>query len=128
MLKGKTALITGSTSGIGLGVADTLAAKGCHIILNGFGERGAIDALQQRLVAEHGVHAAYDGADMSDPAAIEAMMARAIDRFGAVDILVNNAGIQHVAPIDEFPVDKWNAPSRSISLPRFIPAGWRCQR
>ena len=109
MLRGKTALITGSTSGIGLGIADILAAKGCHIILNGFGEKGAIEALQQRLVTEHDVRVAYDDADMSDPTAIEGMMARASDRFGAVDILVNNAGIQYVAPIDEFPVDKWNA-------------------
>ena len=109
MLKEKTALITGSTSGIGLGIADTLAAKGCHIILNGFGEKGVIEALQQRLVSEYDVRVAYDGTDMSDPIAIEAMMARALDQFGAVDILVNNAGIQHVAPIDEFPVDKWNA-------------------
>jgi len=106
MLKGKTALITGSTSGIGLGIADALGEKGCNLILNGFGDRDSIEALRRRLAAEHGVTVDYDGADMSKPEAIAAMMAAAA---GGVDILVNNAGIQHVAPIDEFPVDKWDA-------------------
>jgi 3-hydroxybutyrate dehydrogenase len=108
MLNGKTALVTGSTSGIGLGIATALAAQGANIVLNGFGDPAAIEALATRLAAEHGVGVRYDGADMTDQAAIETMMERAFDTFGAIDILVNNAGIQHVAPIDEFPVSKWN--------------------
>jgi 3-hydroxybutyrate dehydrogenase len=109
MLKGKTALVTGSTSGIGLGIAETFAAGGAHIVLNGFGRADDIEALRAKLAADHGVTVRYDGADMTRPGEIEAMMKKAIAEFGAVDVLVNNAGIQHVAPIEEFPVDKWNA-------------------
>jgi len=109
MLKGKTALITGSTSGIGLGIAEALAAQGANIVLNGFGEAGEITQLRIDLSRRHGVNVLYDGADMSQPAAIESMMTSALGEFGAVDILVNNAGIQHVAPVDEFPLEKWNA-------------------
>jgi 3-hydroxybutyrate dehydrogenase len=109
MLKGKTALITGSTSGIGLGIAEALAAQGANIVLNGFGEAGEITQLRIELARRHGVNLLYDGADMSQASAIESMMKTAIGEFGAVDILVNNAGIQHVAPVDEFPLDKWNA-------------------
>ena len=109
MFKGKTALVTGSTSGIGLGIARKLAAEGAQIILNGFGDAAEIEKLRADLARECGVTVAYDGADMSRPEAIEAMVQKAIARFGAVDLLINNAGIQHVAPVDEFPVDKWNA-------------------
>ena len=109
MLKGKAALVTGSTSGIGQGIAEALAAQGCNVVLNGFGKPDEIDALRQRLARTYGVAVRYDGADMSNAAAIETMMTRSIGEFGAIDILVNNAGIQHVAPIDEFPVEKWNA-------------------
>ena len=109
MLKGKTALVTGSTSGIGLGIARRFAAAGMNVVLNGFGDAKEIEALRDALAAEHGVEVLYDGADMTRPDTIEAMMARALDAFGAVDVLVNNAGIQHVAPIDEFPPEKWNA-------------------
>jgi len=109
MLKGKTALITGSTSGIGQGIAEALAAQGANIVLNGFGPAGEIEALRAKIAADHNVAVRYDGADMTQPETIEAMLAKAIAEFGAVDILVNNAGIQHVAPIEEFPVDKWNA-------------------
>src|SRR5205814_83720 len=109
MFKGLTALVTGSTSGIGLGIATTLAAKGANIVLNGFGEAASIESLRMKLASEHGAIVRYDGADSSKPDAIEGMVNRAITEFGAIDILVNNAGIQHVAPIDEFPVDKWNA-------------------
>src|SRR2546426_10783985 len=109
MIKGKTALVTGSTSGIGLGIAEALAKQGANIVLNGFGDKAEIERLRARLTDSCKVNVAYDGADMSKPDAIEAMMKAAIGRFGAVDILVNNAGIQHVAPVDEFPVDKWNA-------------------
>lgn len=109
MLKGKTALITGSTSGIGHGIAEALAAQGANIVLNGLGPAAEIETLRAKMAAEYGVTVRYDGADMTQPDTIEAMMAKAIAEFGAVDILVNNAGIQHVAPIEAFPVHKWNA-------------------
>jgi 3-hydroxybutyrate dehydrogenase len=105
MLKGKTALITGSTSGIGLGIAKSLAAQGANIVLNGFGD---VDGPKAE-VAALGVQVAYHGADMSKPADIEDMMKFAAAQFGRVDILVNNAGIQHVARIENFPVEKWDA-------------------
>lgn len=105
MLKGKTAVVTGSTSGIGLGIAQALARQGANIVLNGFGDVQAPRATIESL----GVQVTYHGADMSKPAEIEAMMRHAADMFGRVDILVNNAGIQHVARIEEFPVDKWDA-------------------
>jgi 3-hydroxybutyrate dehydrogenase len=109
MLKGKTALVTGSTSGIGLGIATRLAAEGANIVLNGFGERAEIERISTELKSRYQVNVTYDGADMTKPAAIAAMLHQAIARFGAVDVLVNNAGIQHVAPVDEFPLDKWDA-------------------
>jgi 3-hydroxybutyrate dehydrogenase len=105
----KTALVTGSTSGIGLGIATALAAGGANVILNGFGDAAEIEKLRAKLAADHAIDVRHDGADLSQQDAIEAMMGRAIAEFGAVDILVNNAGIQFVAPIDEFPVAKWNA-------------------
>ena len=108
MLKGKTALVTGSTSGIGLGIARALAEQGANIVLNGFGDAAEIAALQAEIASCCGVQVAYHGADMSQAAEIEAMAAFSADRFGAVDILVNNAGIQHVAAIEDFPVDKWD--------------------
>jgi len=109
MIKGATALVTGSTSGIGLGIATALAAKGANVILNGFGDPDDIEKLLGKLAADHGVKVRYDGADLSRQDAIEAMMSSAVAEFGAVDILVNNAGIQFVAAIDEFPVERWNA-------------------
>ncbi|MBW6495946.1 MAG: 3-hydroxybutyrate dehydrogenase [Burkholderiaceae bacterium] len=105
----RTALITGSTSGIGLSLATAFAAKGMNVVLNGFGDPVEIESLRSRLAHTHGVEVLYDGADMSRQEQIEAMMARTVERFGGVDVLVNNAGIQHVAPVDEFPVEKWNA-------------------
>jgi 3-hydroxybutyrate dehydrogenase len=108
-LKGRTALITGSTSGIGLGIAKSLAAEGANIILNGFGNPDEIDALRTELSQTYGIQAAHHPADMAKPADIESMMNFAADRFGGVDILVNNAGIQHVADIEHFPVEKWDA-------------------
>ena len=105
MLKGKTALITGSTSGIGLGIAKALAQQGANIMLNGFGD---IEGPKAEIAAL-GVQVDYHGADMSQPADIEAMMQQAATRFGRVDILVNNAGIQHVARIENFPVERWDA-------------------
>lgn len=105
MLKGKTALVTGSTSGIGLGIATALAGQGANIVLNGFGDVEGPKA----IIAALGVKVAYHGADMSKPAEIEDMMKFAAAQFGQVDILVNNAGIQHVAKIENFPVERWDA-------------------
>jgi len=109
MLSGKTALVTGSTSGIGLGIARALAAQGANVVFNGFGDAAQIAALIKDIGAEFGIATGYSNADMSKPAEIEAMMAEVQRRFGGVDILVNNAGIQHVANIEDFPVDKWDA-------------------
>ena len=107
MLKGRTAIVTGSTSGIGLGIARCLAAQGADVMLNGFGDAADIAALCRELGREFGVRVAYDGADMSKPAEIKAMIANAEQAFGTLDILVNNAGVQHVAPVEDFPEDAW---------------------
>ena len=108
-LEGKTALITGSTSGIGLGYARALAAQGAHVMINGFGDANLIQSYVSELAESNGGKAAYSDADMTKPDAIRAMVAECVDRLGAPDILINNAGIQHVAPVDEFPDDKWDA-------------------
>ena len=109
MLKGKTALVTGSTSGIGLGIAHALAAQGANVLLNGFGDAQGAQAQVAAAGQAHGIAVDYHGADMSRPDEIEAMMAFGAQRFGRIDILVNNAGIQHVAKVEDFPVDKWDA-------------------
>jgi 3-hydroxybutyrate dehydrogenase len=109
MLKGKTAVVTGSTSGIGLGIATALAAEGCDVMLNGFGDATAIERLRAGLAEQHGVRAAYFAADMAKPTEIRDLVAETARRFGDVDILVNNAGIQHVAKIVEFPEERWDA-------------------
>jgi 3-hydroxybutyrate dehydrogenase len=109
MLKGKSAIVTGSTSGIGLGIAESLAAQGVNILFNGFGDKAAIDALVADTGTKYGVKTAYSAADMSKPEQIRAMVQQAQDAFGAVDILVNNAGIQYTATIEEFPEEKWDA-------------------
>ena len=133
-LDGKTALITGSTSGIGLGVAGALAARGANIVLNGFGDPTSVEMTRQGLATEHRVQVAYSPADLSDPAAITEMLAFTWDVLGPVDILVNNAGIQHVSPIEQFPVSKWDAilainlssafhTIRAV-LPEMVERGW----
>ncbi|HYV89551.1 MAG TPA: SDR family NAD(P)-dependent oxidoreductase, partial [Candidatus Polarisedimenticolia bacterium] len=108
ILKGKTALVTGSTSGIGLAYAKVLAAEGANLVINGFGEADAIEQERRALEATSGAKAMYSGHDLTKPDQIEAMMAEAAKAFGGVDVLINNAGVQHVAPVEEFPVDKWD--------------------
>lgn len=109
MLKSLAAVVTGSTSGIGLGVAEALAANGANVMLNGFGDTGQIERIRARIEEKYGVRALYDGADMAKPAEIAAMISAAEKAFGKLDILVNNAGIQHVSPVETFPIDKWDA-------------------
>jgi len=108
-LAGRSAIVTGSTSGIGLGIAEALAGAGARVMLNGFGSPAEIERERRRLAAEHQVDVLYSPADMSKGDAVAAMVAEAENAFGAVDILVNNAGIQHVAPVEDFPVEKWDA-------------------
>ena len=127
-LAGKVALVTGSTSGIGLAIARALTGAGAKVMLNGFGDPAEIDKLKSELGAGH------DGADMGDAAAIERMIAHCTDELGAPDILVNNAGIQFVSPVDQFPVDKWNAilainlsavfHTTRLALPAMKARGW----
>lgn len=105
----RTALITGSTSGIGRAIAEALAAEGFNIVLNGFGDKEEIEALRSSIESRSGVRATYSDADMTDPAAIAAMVEQAVADHGSLDVLVNNAGIQHVAAIEDFPVEKWDA-------------------
>jgi 3-hydroxybutyrate dehydrogenase len=128
ILEGKVALVTGSTSGIGLAIARAFAAEGASLMINGFGDTQEIERVKSELGAVH------DGADMSDPAAIERMMRRCADELGGPDILVNNAGIQHVAPIDSFPPEKWDAiiainlsavfHTTRLALPAMKAKGW----
>ena len=133
-LKGRVALVTGSTSGIGLGIATAFAGEGCNVMLNGFGDPAAIDDLVKRLGAERGVRVAYSPADMSRPADIRSMVEATVEQLGGVDILVNNAGIQHVAKVVDFPEDRWDAViainlsaafhAAKAALPHMIAKGW----
>jgi 3-hydroxybutyrate dehydrogenase len=109
MLNGKTAIVTGSTSGIGIGIAEAMAMAGASIVLNGFGDAMEIERTRADLAQRTGAKVVYSPADMSKSGAIENMIRQTVDAFGAVDILVNNAGIQHVAPVDAFPPEKWDA-------------------
>jgi len=109
MLKGKAAIVTGSTSGIGFGIASALAAQGCSVMLNGFGDPQTIEALQAKLRSEHGVGVGYSPADMSKAPQIRELVAETVRQFGGIDILVNNAGIQHVAKVVDFPEERWDA-------------------
>ncbi|MGE5268357.1 MAG: 3-hydroxybutyrate dehydrogenase [Thiohalocapsa sp.] len=134
MLQGKTAIVTGSTSGIGLAIATALAAEGCDIVLNGFGDPAAIDRLRAGLTAEHKVRALYLPADMAKPADIRGLVAEAARQLGGIDILVNNAGIQHVAKVVDFPEERWDAViainlsagfhAAKAVLPGMIAKGW----
>jgi 3-hydroxybutyrate dehydrogenase len=109
MLKGKVALVTGSTSGIGLGLARALAGAGADLVLNGFGDAAEIEKLRRGLAGEFGIKVIYSPADMTKPGEIEAMVKQALAELGRLDVLVNNAGIQHVSPIQDFPIDRWDA-------------------
>jgi 3-hydroxybutyrate dehydrogenase len=134
MLQGRKAIVTGSTSGIGLGIATALAAEGCDVMLNGFGDPGDIGKLRQLLADEHSVHVGYSSADMSKPAEIRDIVAATAAELGGVDILVNNAGIQHVAKIVDFPEERWDAViainlsaafhASKAALPHMIAKGW----
>jgi 3-hydroxybutyrate dehydrogenase len=108
-LKDKVSLVTGSTSGIGLGIARALAGAGSDVVLNGFGKPEEIEAVRDGVAKDFGVRVGYSGADMSNPESIAEMIATALHKFGRLDVLVNNAGIQHVAPLQEFPPAKWDA-------------------
>jgi 3-hydroxybutyrate dehydrogenase len=133
-LSGKNAIVTGSTSGIGKGIAETLALAGANVLLNGFGDAAEIEKQRAALAASAKVNVAYHGADMSKPAEIRDMVAAAQEKFGRVDILVNNAGIQHVAPVENFPDDRWDAiiainlssafHATKAALPGMRAAGW----
>ena len=108
-LKGKSAIVTGSTSGIGLGIAEAFAREGADLLINGFGPADEIERERARLAKDYGVKVVYNGADMSKPEEISGLAAAAKEALGKVDIIVNNAGIQHVAPVEEFPTQKWDA-------------------
>jgi 3-hydroxybutyrate dehydrogenase len=134
MLKGKIALVTGSTSGIGLGIARALAGAGADVVLNGFGDKDEIERLRKSLADEFKVKAIYVGADVSKPAEIEAMVNKAMAELGRIDVLVNNAGIQHVAAIQDFPPDRWDAViainlssafhAIRVALPQMLERNW----
>lgn len=109
MLKGKVAVVTGSTSGIGLGIATAFAQQGAHVVLNGFGEAAATEKLRTELAAEYDVKVLYDSADLSQAGAVRQLVTNTVQVLGRIDILVNNAGIQHTALIEDFPVEKWDA-------------------
>lgn len=133
-LTSRSAVVTGSTSGIGLGIARAFAAEGANIMLNGFGDAAEIEALRKGIETEFKVRCLYSPANMMNASEVTGLVKAAIDAFGTVDILVNNAGIQHVAPIDEFPDDKWEAIVRinmiscyyaiKAALPGMKAAGW----
>ena len=109
MLKGKVAVVTGSTSGIGLGIARALAAGGADLVINGFGEAAAIEKLRQEIATTHGVRVAFGAADLTKPTDATGLIEHATRELGRVDVLVNNAGIQHTAPVHEFPIERWDA-------------------
>lgn len=133
-LKGKCAVVTGSTSGIGLGIAQALAAEGANIVMNGFGPADEIERLRAGIEKDHGVKAIYNGADMTKPAEIAGLIDAATKAFGGIGVLVNNAGIQFVASIEDFPEEKWNAiiainlsaafHGSKFAIPHMRKAGW----
>src|ERR1700722_4521637 len=133
-MKGKTAIVTGSTSGIGHGIATALAASGCNVLLNGFGDAAEIEKIKSTLRTTHGVKVGYSPADMTKPAEIHQMVAQAVEELGSADILVNNAGIQFTALVEDFPDEKWGAiiainlsaafHGSKAAIPHMKKAGW----
>jgi 3-hydroxybutyrate dehydrogenase len=133
-MKAKTAIVTGSTSGIGHGIATALAASGCNILLNGFGDSAEIAKIKADLAKTHNIRVGYSAADMTKPVEIRQMVAQAVEELGSVDILVNNAGIQFTAPVEEFPEDKWDSiiainlsaafHGSKAAIPHMKKAGW----
>ncbi len=133
-MKGKTAIVTGSTSGIGHGIATALAASGCNVLLNGFGDAAEIEKIKSTLASTHGVKVGYSSADMTKPAEIHQMVAQAVEELGSADILVNNAGIQFTALVEDFPDEKWDAiiainlsaafHGSKAAIPHMKKAGW----
>lgn len=133
-LKGRVAVVTGSTSGIGLAVANALAAEGADVMINGFGDAAAIEAERSKIDRSHGVRCWYNGADLSNEAGVRSLVKDAVEKGGKIDVLVNNAGVQHTAPVDEFPPEKWeliislmlSAPFYAIqeALPVMRKQGW----
>ena len=134
MLTGKTAIVTGSTSGIGLAIAEALAAKGCNIVVNSYSDNAEDHAVAAKLAEGHGVEAVYIKADMASPAEARALIDKAVTRFSALHVLVNNAGIQHVAPVEEFPTERWDViiainlsaafHTTAAAIPHMRDAGW----
>ena len=134
MLTGKTAIVTGSTSGIGLSTAEALAAKGCNVVVNSYSDTKEDHQVAADIAARHGVEAIYIKADMAKPEECRALVDKTASRFGSIDILVNNAGIQHVAPVDEFPAEKWDAiiainlssnfHTSAAAIPHMKASGW----
>ena len=134
MLQGKTAIVTGSTSGIGLGIAEAFGRAGANVVLNGFGDAMQIEKTRADLAQRTNARIVYSPADMGKPRAIEQMVRQTVDTFGAVDIMVNNAGIQHVAPLEDFPEEKWDAilainlssafHATKLVLPQMRARGW----
>jgi len=134
VLKGKSAVVTGSTSGIGLGIAIALARSGCNLTINGFGDARQIQDIRNSLAEEHDVSVYYSNADMLEPGQIETMIKQARDNFGSLDILVNNAGIQFVSPVDSLPTEKWDAiiginlsaafHTTRLAVPMMVQSGW----
>jgi 3-hydroxybutyrate dehydrogenase len=132
-LEGETAIVTGSTSGIGLGIARALAQRGANVVLNGFGDPGEVEIVRAALAMEHDIEVTFDGADMSRPEAVGRMIEAATAHFGRVDVLVNNAGIQHVSPLEDFPPAKWDAIlainlSAAFHTTRAVFAGMKARR
>lgn len=127
-LTGKVSLVTGSTSGIGLGIARALAEAGSAVVLNGFGAASEIARTKDQIASEYGVKVSYSSADMTKPEAIAEMIATTLSEHGRLDVLVNNAGIQYVAPLDQFPSKNGTRSCRSTCRRRFTPCGWRCPR
>ena len=126
MLKGRCAVITGSTQGLGYAMAERLAAEGCNIVMNGFGEKDEIESRRRKLESAHGVRAIHHGADVADAGQIADLVATARKTFGTLDVLINNAVVRYFSPIEEFKPADWDRALAVNLRPPSIPSGWRC--